>query len=53
MYIDFEELKNRIQKMLWGKQQVSLKEVVAYVLVEKGFSEIVVYFGLVMQWEFY
>lgn len=51
MYIDPEELKGRIQKMLRGKQQVSLKEVVAHAPVEKGLSEIVAYFGLATQWE--
>lgn len=51
LYIDPDELKGRIQKMLRGKQQVSLKEVVAHAPVEKGLSEIVAYFGLATQWE--
>lgn len=51
LYIDPEELKSRIRKMLRGKQQVSLKEVVAHTPVEKGLSEVVAYFSLATQWE--
>ncbi|MEQ8702990.1 MAG: DUF3375 domain-containing protein [Phaeodactylibacter sp.] len=51
LYIDPEELKGRIQKMLRGKKQVSLKEIVAHTPVEKGLSEVVAYFSLATQWE--
>ncbi len=51
LYIDPEELKGRIRQLLRGRQQVSLKEVVAHTPVEKGLSEVVAYFSLAAQWE--
>ncbi|NRA50187.1 MAG: DUF3375 domain-containing protein [Phaeodactylibacter sp.] len=51
LYIDPEELKGRVQKILRGQRQVSLKEVLDQIPVEKGLSEIVAYFSLATQWE--
>jgi hypothetical protein len=51
LYIDPAELKARIQRLLRGRDQISLLEVTQAIPLTKGLSELVAYFSIATAWE--
>lgn len=50
-YIDPEVLKDRIKLMLKGKKQISLKDIVSEIPIEKGLTEVIAYFSIATNYE--
>lgn len=51
LFIDPAELRGRIQTLLRGRDQISLKEITETIPIEKGLSELVAYFSIATDWE--
>lgn len=51
LYVDPAALRERIRLLLRGRTQISLREIVEEVPIEKGLSELVAYFGIATAYE--
>ena len=51
LYINPDELRGRIQALLRGRDQISLREVTEEMPIEKGLSEVIAYFSIATAWE--
>ena len=51
MYVDPQELKNRIKILLKFRDKITLSEIVKEIPIEKGLTEIVTYFSLATQFQ--